>query len=156
MIRLVLRKARSFMAVPLFVKLWLLPAWVLLGIGRIAVLCVPFRTIARCLGEELSTAASIPLLTTDQISRAAMVGQTVRLAARYAPWDANCFPQAIAAAALLKIYKIPYSIFFGLRKDALPSNGLAAHAWTMSGRIAVTGGRSFRKFTVVGTFARWK
>lgn len=155
MIRLVLRKAKSFMTVPLFVKLWLMPTWVILGFARLAVLCVPFRKIAKYLGEDFGTAATIPLLKPDQFSKAELVGKTVQLAARYAPWNANCFPQAIAAAALLKLYKIPYSIFFGLRKDMPSSESLAAHAWTMSGRVAVTGGRSFGKFTVVGVFTRW-
>lgn len=143
------------MAAPLFIKLWFLPVCALLGLARLAVLCVPFRKIAKYLGEDFGTAATIPLLKPDQFSKAAMIGKTVQLAARYAPWNANCFPQAIAAAALLKLYKIPYSIFFGLRKDMVPSKSLAAHAWTMSGRVAVTGGRSFEKFTVVGVFTKW-
>lgn len=152
---LALRKAKSYWATPIFVKLWLLPVWILLGIARLLVLFVPFRTISAYLGENNGTAARIPLLTSRQTANAFLIGKTVRLAARYAPWKANCFPQAIVAAIMLKLYKTPYSIFFGLRRETSPLTGLAAHAWTMSGRIAVTGGHSFRSFTVVGVFTQW-
>jgi len=156
MITSALRKVQSFWSAPLFVKLWLLPVWVLLGVARAVVLTAPFRTIAAFLGGDQGTLAAIPLITPKQHSRALMVSRVVQTAARYAPWDANCFAQAIVSASMLKLFGIPYSIFFGLRRETPPLTGMAAHAWTMSGRIAVTGGHSFGRFTVVGVFTRWK
>lgn len=156
MITSALRKAQGYWSAPLFVKLWLLPVWVFLGVARAVVLTAPFRTIAAFLGEDQGTAAAIPLLTPKQHSRALMVSRVVQTAARYTPWDANCFAQAIVAALVFKLFGIPYSIFFGLRRETPPLTGMAAHAWTMSGRIAVTGGHSFGSFTVVGVFTRWK
>ena len=78
------RKMASFARAPLFTKLWFLPAWMLLGLGRLAVLLVPFRQIAPALGTAAGTDAQIPLLTPDQRQRALLVGRTVRMAARYA------------------------------------------------------------------------
>lgn len=155
MIGSALRKAKSYWAAPLFMKLWLLPTWVLLGVARITVLYAPFRSVAMYLGEDCGTASAIPLVTQEQLSIALLVGRTVRLGARYAPWTANCFPQAVVAALILRIHKVPYSIFFGLRKQTPPLAGMDAHAWIMSGRVAVTGGQSFEDFTVVGAFNRW-
>lgn len=83
--------------------------------------------------------------------RARQIGQTVRLAARYTPWDSNCFPQAVAARLLLGLYGVPYAIYFGLMRDP-DSPDMKAHAWVAAGRVRVTGGRSFGQFTVVGIF----
>lgn len=152
MIRLLGRKLKSVWGVPLFTKLWLFPAWVLLGLSRIAVLLVPFRTIAVWLGQEVGTASVIPLLTPNQRTRAVLVGRTVRMAARYAPWQANCFAQAITASLLLRLYHVPYTVFFGLKRGELLGRPLDAHAWTATGGVAVTGGYGFDAFTVVGVF----
>ena len=149
------RKMASFARAPLFTKLWLLPAWVLLGLGRLAVLLVPFRQIAPALGTAAGTDAQIPLLTPDQRQRALLVGRTVRMAARYAPWQANCFAQAIAASLILRLHHIPYAIFFGLRRASAPASPPApieAHAWTAAGGVAITGGYGFDSFTVVAVF----
>ena len=79
------------------------------------------------------------------------IGRAVRLAARYTPWDSNCFPQAVVARLLLGLYGIPYALFFGLRRDP-DSGAMLAHAWVAAGRVRVTGGESFGQFTVVGVF----
>ena len=155
MISWVARKSRSFWSLPLFIKLWLFPVWCLLGFARLAVLFISFRSIAIYLGQDRGTAACLPILPPAKLSSARLVGRTIRLAARYAPWEANCFAQAIVAAFLLRMFKIPYSIFFGLRNEDLILKEMDAHAWTMSGCIAVTGGNSFGNFTVVGTFLKW-
>jgi len=128
---------------------------VLLGLGRLAVLLVPFRQIAPALGAAAGTDAQIPLLTPDQRRRALLVGRTVRMAARYAPWQANCFAQAIAASLILRLHHIPYAIFFGLRRASAPASPPApieAHAWTAAGGVAITGGYGFDSFTVVAVF----
>lgn len=154
MIRRLSRKLKSFGALPLFTKLWLLPVWVMLAIARAAVLLLPFRRIAPLLGADRGTAAHVPLLPPVGQDRALVIGRTVRLAAAYAPWQANCFAQAIVAAILLRLYGLPYTIFFGLRRASPPETGMQAHAWTSAGRVAVTGGEGFGGYTVVGAFTR--
>lgn len=94
----------------------------------------------------------IPLASPEQQLRAWKIGQTIRLAARYTPWNSNCFPQAVAARLLLGLYGIPYTLCFGLARDT-DSAKINAHAWVTSGRIPVTGGTSFDHFAVVGVFA---
>jgi hypothetical protein len=71
--------------------------------------------------------------------------------ARFTPWDSNCFAQAITARLLLGLYGLPYALYFGLKRDA-GSMGMKAHAWVVAGRIRVTGGASFGRYTVVAMY----
>lgn len=136
---------------PAFELGWFCPALLLLGAGRAAVLLVPFRRMAPVMGRQQGPFPWIPLLTPAQSRRADQIGRSVRLAARYAPWTANCFPQALAASAMLRLYRVPYTLHFGLC-HAADGNGMKAHAWISAGTVKVTGGASFGQFTVVGTF----
>jgi hypothetical protein len=151
MIRTLIRKVRSFAGLPLFTKVWLVPAWLELGLSRALILVVPFRTLAPRLGTAQGTAANVPLLTPAQEARARAIGRTIRLAARYTPWTSNCFPQAVVARTMLGMHGIPYAIHFGLMPDG--NAGMRAHAWVVAGRVPVTGGHSFSHYTVVGVFA---
>jgi len=137
---------------PRFERAWLLPTWVLLGVARFAVLFVAFPRLARRLGRR-SAAACVPVLDAAQQARAASIGRTVRRAARYTPWTSNCFPQAIAARLLLGWHGVPYALLFGLAQEtAVDGRRMKAHAWVAAGRIHVTGGAGFERFTVVGCF----
>ena len=151
MLRALARKAGSFRRHPAFVKLWFLPAWLLLGVSRALILTASFKRLAPRLGIHTGAEPWVPLLDDDQESRAREIGRVVRLAARYTPWTSNCFPQAVTARILLGLYSIPYALHFGLIRES-EAGGLKAHAWLSAGRVHVTGGRSFGRFTVVGTF----
>lgn len=148
----VIRKLRSFWAVPLFGRLWFGPVWIMLGLARLCVLVVPFRRIARFLGTSPDRGYETEVPSRLQDARAIEIGRTIRLSAKYAPW-ANCFAQALVARTLLRFYGLPYSVFFGVRPSIKGTTGMDAHAWTMSGPISVTGGNGFSDYTVVGTFS---
>ena len=145
------RKLRSFLRQPLFLQAWFLPVWILLGFCKTAILLYSFRRLAPLLGEAVGTSAWVPLLTRGEEARALQIGRVVRLAARYTPWDSNCFPQAVAARVLLGLYRIPHALYFGLMRD-LDSTSMQAHAWVAAGRTRVTGGFGFDRYTVVGCF----
>lgn len=151
MLSTVTRKLRTLLRLPRFVQLWLLPAWLLLGAGRLAIVLFSFRRLAPRLGVHQGTASCLPLLTPGQEARATELKQVIAVAARYAPWRADCFPQAIAARILLGVHGIPYALFFGVAREGL-QGGLKAHAWVGAGRVRVSGGYSFAHFTVVGCF----
>ena len=135
----------------MFCRLWLLPTWCLLGLSRLLILFVPFRVIAAHLGDSHSLAAWVPLANLRQEERARRIAQTVRLASRVTPWQANCLPQALAAAFILRLYRIPYALFMGVSRSADAST-MTAHAWVQVGRVTVSGGNGFNDFTVVGSF----
>lgn len=146
------RKIRSFLALPRFVQAWLLPAYVLLGLSRLAVLTVPFRHLAPHLGQHLGVASWVPLADAQQRHRARRIGQVVRLAAAYAPWDANCLAKAITARVLLPLHGVPYAMFFGVRFEGEGHRDMRAHAWVASGPVPVTGGSGFSDHAVTSVF----
>lgn len=146
-----IRKFKTLLKLPLFTLLWFTPVWALLGISRALVLTLSFKRIVSRLGNNTGNRPSIPLLSPTQERRAVQIGRVVRLAAKYAPWDANCFAQAITARLVLGLYNVPYGLYFGLVRDGDVSN-MTAHAWVAAGRVRVTGGYSFNRFTVVGCF----
>lgn len=135
-----------------FTLFWLFPTWLLLGLYRALILIVPLKHMAPFYGEDLGVENWIPLVDPPQIRRASDIRSTVAIAARYCPWTANCYPKALAARTLLRIYRVPHAIYFGLAR--MPASGdLAAHAWVMAGPVAVSGGAgSFGRYRVVRMF----
>ena len=56
------------------------------------------------------------------------------------------------ARLLLGLYRLPYTVSMGLRRD--PASGeVQAHAWVACGDVCVTGGDSEGKFKLVNVFA---
>jgi hypothetical protein len=148
---MLLRKLLNFLALPGFVQSWVIPLWLFLGISKALIFSISFKRLAPYLGHSVGTKPWTPMVNAVQEVRARQIGQAVRLAARYTPWDSNCFPQAVAARLLLGLYGIPYAFYFGLMRDP-DSPDIKAHAWVTAGKVRVTGGRSFGQFTVVGVF----
>lgn len=146
------RKAATCLRQPLFIQVWFLPVWVMLGIGKALIFTLSFRRLATRLGRQAGIPPWVPLLSAAQEQRALMIGRVVRLTAKYTPWDSNCFPQAIAARVLLGLYGLPYALYFGLLRDPDDAAGIKAHAEVAAGRVRVTVGLSFGQFTVVGCF----
>lgn len=144
------RKLGTLRRLPAWVWLGLLPTWLMLGLARLLVLSVPFQRIAQVLGRHAGPLLYVPLLPPEQQHRVRQLSTMVQLMARYAPWQANCFAQAITARLWLACLRLPGAIYFGVCK--LPDGSMQAHAWVCSGPVAVTGGRSFGRFTVVATF----
>lgn len=155
MFAIFVRKARSFARRPLFEQAWFMPAWLLLGASRLLILIVPFRSLAPHLGKQEGSAPWVPLLDARRSITAHSIRRVVEMTAKYTFWKSNCFPQAVTARVLLGLYGIPYAIFFGISRGT-DKTAMQAHAWVVSGRIAVCGGNSFEQFAVVGCFvAPW-
>ncbi len=145
------RKWHTWRSLPHRVRLLLLPAWLMLGVARLLIRAVPFRHLARQLGQPDGTAPWVPLVTPPQAARASQIRRVVMLAARLSPWQANCLPQALCAHVLLRLHGVPHALYFGVQRRADDAT-LQAHAWTASGPVHVTGGASFGQFTVVSVF----
>lgn len=152
MLRLLVKPARFFRHHSLFVQLWFFPVWLGLGLAKLLIFTVSFKRLVPRLGVSVGLKPWLPLIDEAQERRARQVSQVVQLAARYTPWESNCFPQAVIARVLLGWYGVPYCLFFGVRRK--PGNGeFDAHAWVASGCVRVTGRYSFHQYTVVGVFA---
>jgi hypothetical protein len=165
-----IRQIVNFTRQPLFEKAWFLPAWILLGLSRLAILAIPFRRLARGLGTSAGVTPWIPVLS-PRGEVASSISRIVRRAATRTPWRSYCLTQAVAARILLGVCGVPCTLFFGVARDpgapdetlsgskpigSRPPDSnplrLSAHAWVAAGRVPVTGGVSFDRFTVVGCF----
>jgi len=132
-------------------RLLLLEAFVLLGVARLLVLTIPFRWLAASLGKHMQESAT--QVDAAALQHALMVGQAVRTAAKYTPWDSVCLPQAVAGQWMLKRRHIAGTLYLGVMKaDAKPQQ-LAAHAWLRYGDVILTGKAGHRQFKVVATFS---
>lgn len=142
----------NLLSQPRFVQFWLLPVWIMLGIARLLIMTICFRHLAPRLGRQCANSPWLPLLSPAQEGRAWLIGRVIGLAAKYTPWESNCFPQAVVARILLGLHGLPYILYLGLMHDPADSKQMKAHAWVVAGRVRVTGGVSFGRFTVVGCF----
>jgi hypothetical protein len=151
------RKLRSVGRLPVFTILWLPAIWILLGLSRAAILAVSFKRLSGILGRRVDRLDFVPAITPHQTKRVIQIRKLISAAARNTPWVSNCFPQAIVARILLGIYRIPYALYFGLRRD-FDTADLLAHAWVMSGDESVCGVLRSEIFQPVGCYGcqTWK
>lgn len=145
-------KLATARAQPPGVLLWLAPVWLLLAGAALTIRLVPFRRFARHLGSPVGPVALLPLAGEGDLRRARRLAAAIGIAARYAPFRSNCYPQALVAVLLCRLHRLPFALHFGAVRGPA---ALEAHAWVMCGRVAVAGGAvSFARFTPVACFAR--
>lgn len=148
-----IQTGRRIRAQPAFVWLWLVPAWCLIGVASLTIRLVPMKRILRSLGTNIGAVALMPLSDAAQQHRAARIGRTIGLAARLAPFRADCLPQALAAWWLCRALDVPCALHLGGTTGTNGAHPLAAHAWVVSGRVAVTGGLdSFDRYASLSCF----
>ena len=149
--RPVRRMIRRFLRLPRGRKLVLVEAIASLAVARLALLFVPFRTLAAgfgSVGSPLDTPArpAAPV----QLADIQAIGWAVTRAARYVPFRAVCLPQAIAAKSMLDRRGIACVMHFGVAKN--DDSPLDAHAWLDAGEIEVTGYPVGPQFVEVARF----
>lgn len=155
-LRVLVRKAETLARQPIFVLVWLAPVWAMIGFASAAIRLVTLRNLAPVLGRNLGAVALVPLANPAQARRAVQIQQTVAIAIKYAPFRSDCYPQAIVAQVLCRVFGLPAVAHFGLRldSDSEDKRRLFAHAWVVCGRTAICGEYgSFRAYNVVGCFA---
>ncbi|WP_189641129.1 lasso peptide biosynthesis B2 protein [Paramylibacter ulvae] len=146
------RKLRSVFRLTPFVVIWFPFSWIMMGLCRLAIITVTFRSLSRFFGALHGVEPVVPMLNKKQKHRAFQIAKLISITARNTPWESNCFPQALVARIMLGIYRIPYALYFGVKRDGT-SRELLAHAWVCSGICAVSGGDdSFDEYTVVGCY----
>lgn len=142
-------KLVTFLKLPVQDKLLLIETTTLLFIARLLVLFLPFRVIAKRLGEHMTETtrqtSSLQEETTENI------GKVIRKMSRRTPFRSLCLEQAIACKVMLNRRGISSTIYFGLAKEN-EALKLKAHAWTRSGNQIITGAKGRHQFKVVSTF----
>ncbi len=116
-----------------------------LALARVALAVLPFPRLAGRLARPLAAKRTTP----DVAQIARHVGWAVRTAARRGPIPAVCFPQALAARAMLHRRHIPATIFYGVANG---DGGLKAHVWVTAGGVDVVGAELAAEFALVATF----
>jgi len=142
------RAVRKFLALPLAEKLLLVEALLYLGLARLALLVVPFRHVARRLGQQLPPDA-VPPSTYSASPGARQIAWAVEIMSRRTPWESACLAQAIAGKLMLRRRGVPSRLSLGMRKDA--SGKPIAHAWLQAGEATLLGATP-EPFTVLSTF----
>jgi hypothetical protein len=152
------RKLATMSRQPLSVLALVPCCWLLIALSDLAILAIPFRRLAPLTGDSLGTAATVPLANARQQGRARMIGRATTIAARAAPFRSNCYPQALTAILLCRVFSVPTALFFGANFDPDGDGkpiGLKGHAWVVSGPLTITGGAdSFHRFPALGCFIR--
>jgi len=135
---------------------WLLfEATLWLGLARASVLVVPFRYLARGIGNVTApkdglAAAHPPAPPATEIELVRDIGWAVTRAARYVPFKAVCLPQALAAKMMLRRRKLSGVLYFGAARQA--AGRLEAHAWVVAAGVEVTGYPEAHGFTPITCF----
>jgi len=124
---------------------------VLLGVARLLVLSVPFRWLAKSLGQHMRESAQEAAST--EVALAMLVGRAVQSAANNTPWQSVCLPQAVTGQWMLKRRNISATLYLGVMKAEHKPEQLAAHAWLRCGSRILTGAAGHRQYTVVSTFS---
>jgi hypothetical protein len=134
-------------------ELRLLPeALLLLGVMRLAVLCVSFQRIAAFLGLKQEASPS-HILNPEQSGEVEKIGWSLRAMSVRTPWESTCLTQALAGMVMLQRRNIPVLLFLGVARAASGPESMAAHAWLKCGETIVSGEGGYERFTVISTFA---
>jgi Transglutaminase-like superfamily len=133
-------------------RLLLVAAWAFLALAALAIRILPARIYCRLLGRSIGAVACQPVLTPRQLSRARLIRVAIQRAGLFAPLRKDCLPQAITAAVLCRMLRVPSAVHLGTTRSE--TNGLLAHAWLAAGPIAVTGGHGWNRYHVVACFTQ--
>lgn len=122
-------------------------AAVLLGIARLMIRRVRFEKLAPRLGRHMAETPDAHSPEERAIARE--VRWAVSAAVRHVPFEAVCFPQAIAAMYMLRRRGVAGTLYLGVNRE----RGLDAHAWVRAGRTIITGGADSKDYRTISTFA---
>jgi hypothetical protein len=130
-------------------------AAVWLMLARIALLAIPFPTLARRLGAFVPpTDERVTLALGEASARDARlaedIGWATLLAARHVPFKAVCLPQAMTARIMLRRRGVASVLHFGAAKGK--DKPIDAHAWLDAAGIEVTGYPVARQFAEIACF----
>jgi hypothetical protein len=134
---------------------WLLAAeaFVLLAVFRVGLAVVPVHKLIGAItrGRVGKDAGDTGEATERELATALRVRWAVEAVARHSPMAFVCFPQTLAAYAMLRRRGVASTMVYGVARAA---NGeLIAHTWLLVGDRAVVGGEGAGAFAEV---ERWR
>lgn len=124
-------------------------AW--LALMRLAVLILPFHAIAAVLGTHMEE--SDPTARPEDVELGRRIGWAIGAVSARVPWRTKCLEQALAGKAMLRLRRIPNTMYLGVARAEDRESPLDAHAWLRTGTLHVTGGARSERYAVLSTFA---
>lgn len=116
--------------------------------ASLAIRFLPFRRLIPILTRALPR----PGLTGPARGAAiADIRRAVRAAAARLPNRPLCFPQAVAAQAMLRRRGVPSTVCYGVNTGA--GQGLSAHVWLVAGADGVVGQGLAAQFPLLATYS---
>jgi Transglutaminase-like superfamily len=120
-------------------------AFLLMTAARIALRKIPLERIVKWLERPMPSKAS-----PNAGETALRVQWAIRAVVRRMPSAFVCFPQSLAAYAMLRRRGVAGVLNYGVNRS--PENELRAHTWLNVGNFTVVGGESAPEFTLLRTF----
>lgn len=145
-----LTKFKKFNALSSEEKKLFIEAYLILGINRAAILTLSFKRLTRSLEHSPIQKDPKPL-NDKQMAIAVKIGQAIKRAAAYTPWESACLTQSLTAQKMLQKRGIPGVFYLGVIKDEESKEKMKAHAWSQCGNKIITGGDS-KEFTILSVF----
>jgi hypothetical protein len=125
----------------------LLEAFAALLTARCALALLPVRWIFRWLESPVRAAPASPGAGADSSDSVERIRWAVVTVARYGPLSFVCFPQALAAHAMLRRRGIASIMHYGVRRSA--DRQLRAHTWLEVDHRMLLGGESALLFAAI-------
>jgi hypothetical protein len=120
--------------------------WLLLS-ARIALICIPVRTIVAFKQRPMEAWPELPAaLLRDRRER---TRHAVLVVARYSPVSFVCFPQCLAASELLRRQGIESRLHYGV---ARAGDKLVTHTWLEAGGEIVIGGEVAAAYSTLAVY----
>jgi len=134
----------------------ILVCWVMLGVASLLLAVFPSRWVLRTLGSSIGPVSYAPALENGRRGMVERIAIAVAVAARHAPFRADCYPQALTAAKLCRLFGIAHSVQLGARFATAGTDRpgkLEGHVWVRAGALTICGGAaSPRQFGTVACF----
>jgi Transglutaminase-like superfamily len=128
-------------------------AAIMLLVARLWLLVTPFNRIAPRLGK-LSTVERVERneLSAGQAETAHLVGKIVTLTARFVPFRALCFEQAVAAKIMLHRRGIAGTLHLCVVLNETEGKPIESHVWLNAEHVRLTGHPVPPRYTEVARF----
>jgi hypothetical protein len=134
---------------------WLLAAeaFVLLAFFRVCLAVAPVHKLIGAItrGRVGAGGGEAGETTEQELAAAMRVRWAIEAVARNSPAKFVCFPQTLAAYAMLRRRRVASTMVYGVARS--PEGELIAHTWLMVGDRAVVGGEGAGAFAEV---ERWR
>jgi hypothetical protein len=110
-----------------------------------------YRYILRLIGSDKAFTEKLKVSydkdaepTEEQIAIALDIAKAIRIADQYIPWPNVCRHQAWQAVFLLTLYKSPFKINVGFKKNQI--NRIEGHIWITCNKYFITGNCQIESF----------